>query len=201
MNHQEAPYAGLLQHLSNNSNSNEARLKLLERRLTGELPSPRSLTFDGHLQQSDLEDISSSRLFRLPANDHTSDSEGKGTTSGAQRSAKKRKVSPDSDQKDQGRQYPTASPPFRQVTNRVHVTSPVAKHSPHRKSPALTSPLSARLLQRNTINKYFSQRGDNSNVSCQPVSICTQTHASLQEQEQTMQNNLLSAFQKAEDAQ
>ncbi|KAL3147179.1 hypothetical protein ABBQ32_002684 [Trebouxia sp. C0010 RCD-2024] len=196
MDSQEAPYAGLLQRLSNTTNSNEARLKLLERRLTGELPSPRSLTFDGHLRQSDLDDVSSSRVPGTPVSAWASDN-GAEVTADAQLCSKKRKFS--DDLVDQRRQ-PARSSPFQQVTNRGHVTSP-AKHSPHRKSPVLTSPLSSRLLQRNTINKYFPNRGDNSADGKVPVSTCTQTDTSFQEQEYTLQGHLLTALRKAEEAQ
>lgn len=36
----QVPYAGLLHRLATTGNSNEERLKMLERRMTGELPSP-----------------------------------------------------------------------------------------------------------------------------------------------------------------
>lgn len=201
MESQEPPYSGLLQRLSNTSNSNEARLKLLERRLTGELLSPRSLTFEGHLRQSDLDDVSSSRLPGTPV---TAQTFGNGSgdaqfRSDAQLSSKKRKLSPDP--QDQRRQ-PARSLPLQQVTNRGNLTSPVAKHSPHRKSPALTSPLSSRLQQRNTINKYFpNNRGDDTADGNMPVSIGTQTDTSFQQQELTLQGHLLTAFKKAEEAQ
>ena len=194
MESQEAPYAGLLQRLSNTSNSNEARLKLLERRLTGELPSPRSLTFDGHLRQSDIDDVSSARLPGTPVSAHTSDNGSVETD--AQLCSRKRKFS-DTDQQDQRRQ-PARSLPFQQVTNRGPVTSPTAKHSPYRKSPALTSPLSSRLLQTNTINKYFPNRGVDSSV---PISMCTQTEISFQEQEHTMQGHWLTALRETEKTQ
>ena len=197
------PYASLMQRLSATSNSNEARLKLLERRLTGELPSPRSLTFGGHhdLQQSDLDDVSSSRLLQLPADSHSSDSK-EAELQQTTRSSKKRKVSPDADRQDQRRQQQqlARSPPFRQVTNR-EVRSPVAKHSPLRKSPALASPLSSKLLQRNTINKYFTNRGNSCADGCLPVGSFTQTDVSFQEQEQNMHAHLLTAFKAAEDSQ
>ena len=195
-------YTSLLQRLSTTSNSNEARLKLLERRLTGELPSPRSLTFCGHLQQSDLDDVSSSRLFQLPADSHPSGSK-EAQLQQAARSSKKRKVSPDVDHQDQRRQQPlpARSPPFRQVANCELATSPVAKSSPRRKSPALASPLSSKLLQRNTINKYLTNRANNSTNGCLPVSISTQTDVSLQEQEQSMQAHLVTASTAAEEAQ
>lgn len=199
MESQEAPqaYAGLLQRLSNTTNSNEARLKLLERRLTGGLPSPQSLTFDGHLRQSDFDDVSSSRVPGTPVSALAFDNGSAELTADAQLCAKKRKFS--GDLVDQRRQ-PARSLPFQQVTNHGHVTSP-AKHSPHRKSPVLTSPLSSRLLQRNTINKYFSNRGDNSANGKSPVSMCTQTDTSFQEQEYTMQGQLRTALRKAEEAQ
>ena len=195
---QEPPYAGLLQRLSNTSNSNEARLKLLERRLTGELPSPRSLTFEGHLRQSNLDDVSSSRLPGSPVSAQASGQGGTQSKSSAQLS-KKRKLSPDP--QDQRRQ-PARSLPLQQVTNRGNVISPTAKRSPHRKSPALTSPLSNRLQQRNTINKYFyNNRGDDTVDGNMLVSMCTQTDTSFQEQELILQGHLLTAFKKAEEAQ
>lgn len=197
MESQEAPYAGLLQRLSNTTNSNEARLKLLERRLTGELPSPRSLTFDGHLRQSDHDDVSSTRVPGMPVSARTFDKGSAEGSADAQLCSKKRKLS--SDQQDQTRQ-PARSLPFQQVTNRGNVTSP-ARHSPRRKSPALTSPLSSRLLQRNTINKYFPNRGDNSTDGNVLVSMCTQTDVSFQEQEHSLQSHLLTALRKAEEAQ
>ena len=198
MDSQEPSYAGLLQRLSNTSNSNEARLKLLERRLTGELPSPRSLTFDGHLRQSDLDDVCS-RLPGTPVSGHASDNRDTQSRSDAQLSSrKKRKASPD----QQDHRRPARSVPFQQVTNRGQITSPTARRSPHRKSPALTSPLSNRLLQRNTINKYFpNNRSDDTADGIVSVSICTQTETSFQEQEHTLQDRLLTAFRNAGEAQ
>ena len=197
----EAPYAGLLQRLSNTNNSNEARLKLLERRLTGELPSPRSLTFDDRLHQSDLDDVSSSRLFRPESPRQLLHSDAAKAQPEVHYSSKKRKVSPNTDQ-DLARQrpQPARSPPFRPVTNQKCITSPVAKHSPSGKSPALASPLSARLMQKNTINKYFSTKGNISSNGCLPIDVGTQTHVSFQEQEESMQRHLLTAFRTAEEA-
>ena len=198
MDSQEPPYTGLLQRLSNTSNSNEARLKLLERRLIGELPSPRSLGFEGHLRQSDLDDVCS----RLPGTPVSPQPVGNGDaqlTSDAQLCSKKRKLSPDP--QDQKRQ-PARSLPLQQVTNRGNLSSPVAKRSLHRKSPALTSPFSNRFQQRNTTNKYFpNNRGDDTAIGDVPVSISTQTDTSFQQQELTLQGHLLTAFRKAEEAQ
>ena len=198
MESQEPAYAALLQRLSNTSNSNEARLKLLERRLTGELPSPRSLTFEGHLQQSDLDDVSSSHLSGTPVSALGVGKGGPQFRSDAQLPSKKRKHSPDpQDQRPQ----PARSLPLQQVTNRGNLTSPVVRRSPHRRSPALTSPLSNRLQQRNTINRYFpNNRGDDFDGNML-VSMCTQTDTSFQEQELTLQGHLLTAFRKAEEAQ
>ena len=196
---EEPPYAALLQRLSNTSNSNEARLKLLERRLTGELPSPRSLTFEGHLGQSDLDDITSSRLPGTPVRAQAFGNKGAQVRSDAQLSSKKRKLSPDP--QDQRRQ-PARSLPLQQVNNHGNSTSPIAKRSPHRKSPALTSPLSNRAQQRNTINKYFpNNRGNDTVDGNMLVDMCTQTDTSFQEQELTLQRHLLTAFRKAEEAQ
>lgn len=198
MDSQEPAYAGLLQRLSNNSNSNEARLKLLERRLTGELPSPRSLTFDGQdLRQSDLDDVCS-RLPGTPVSGHASRNQNTLLRSDAQLSSKKKRKA-FSDQQDQ---QDHRSLPFQQVTNRGQMTSPTARRSPHRKSPALTSPLSTRLLQRNTINKYFpNNRSDDIADGTVSVSICTQTETSFQEQEHKLQDHLLNAFRKTGEAQ
>ena len=199
MESQEPPYAGLLQRLSNTSNSNEARLKLLERRLTGELPSPRSLTFEGHLRQSDLDDISSSRLPGTPVSAQAIGNGGAQARSNAQLLSKKRKLSPDP--QDQRRQ-PARSLPLQQVTNRGTLSSPIAKHSPHRRSPALTSPLSNRVQQRNTINNYFPNNRGNDTVDGNVlVDMYTQTDTSFQEQELTLQGHLMTAFRKAEEAQ
>ena len=192
--------AGLLQRLSNTNNSNEARLKLLERRLTGEMPSPRSLTFDGHLRHT-LDDATSSRYPLEHADRHTSDDDSTGLARSAERALKKRKVSPHSDQQDQNQQTPYAgrSVPLRQVTNQNGCkSSHVAKHDSHQKPSPVTSPTSNRLLQRNTISKYFPGRGQD---GMERVSICTQTHVSLQEQEQNMQSQLLTTFTIAENAQ
>jgi len=204
MEAQEAPYAGLLQRLSNTSNSNEARLKLLERRMTDELPSPRSLTFDGYLHQSP-DDVASSRYTQLHHADRLSDDEAIDLVDSAERAGKRRKVSPGSDQQDQPRQTPLAGPlsPLRSVTNHSgRKRSPAAKRDSYRKpSPALTSPLGNRLLQRNTISKYFNNKEENNAESFPPVTTGTQTHVSFHEQEQNMQSQLLTAFRTTEEAQ
>ncbi len=203
MEPQEAPYASLLQRLSNTSNSNEARLKLLERRLTGELPSPNSLTFDGHHLQNTLDDVTSSRLPQLheaalPSNDISPD-----LANSARRVGKKRKVSLDADQQDQARQTPPAArtSPLQQVTNQGgRIGSPAAQRDSYRKlSPG--RPLNNRPLQRNTISKYYSSTGDHSVESIPLVSTGTQTHVSLEEQEETMQCQLLAAFSATHEAQ
>ena len=203
MEAQEAPYAGLLQRLSNTSNSNEARLKLLERRMTGELPSPRSLTFDGYLHP---DDVASSRHTQLHHADRLSDDEAIDLIDSAERAGKRRKVSLGSDQQqDQARQTALAGPvsPLRPVTNHSgRKRSPAAKRESHRKpSPALTSPLGNRLLQRNTISKYFASKEENSAESFPPATTGTQTHVSFQEQEQNMESQLLAAFRTTEETQ
>ena len=204
MEPQVAPYTGLLQRSSNANNSNEARLKLLERRMTGELPSPRSLTFDGHLYQSS-DDVTSARFTQLPQHNQISDIETVDLTDSAERAGKRRKFSPASDQQDQNHKPPNTEPlsPLRQVTNQSRrKSSPATKRDSHRKaSPTLTSPLSSRLLQRNTISKYFASKGENSAETFPPATIGTQTHVSFQEQEQTLQNQLLVAFRTMEEAQ
>lgn len=204
MEPQEAPYAGLLQRASTANNSNEARLKLLERRMTGELPSPRSLTFDGHLYQSS-DDVASSRSTQLPQSDQISDIETMDLTDSTERAGKRRKFSPSSDQQDQTHKPPHTGPlsPLRQVTNQSgRRSSPTNKRDTHRKpSPTMTSPLSSRLLQRNTISKYFASKGENSAVPFPPANIGTQTHVSFEEQEQTLQKQLLVAFRTMEEAQ
>ena len=205
MESQDPPYADLLQRLANTSNSNEARLKLLERRFTGELPSPRSLTFDGqHSKQCSPDDDALSHAQQQHVQKRGVSPSDQSSFRSPERPGKKRRTSP-SDQQDHHRQVlqTGGSSPLRQVTNQQrHRSSPVAKRDlQKRPSPALTSPLSNRLLQKNTISKYFPSRGDNSLDSLPSISEGTQTHVSFEEQEQTMHNTLLAAFKAAEQAQ
>ena len=197
----QVPY-GLLHHLANSSNSNEERLKMLERRMTGELPSPQSLTFDGqHLKRSP--DENATRPGVVPYATAGSDSEESDSTSEAEPSNKRPRLSSSPHKQDKIQSGLHASP-FRQVTNHPRRHSSTAKrdtlpkHAPP--PPGTTPPPSSKPHKTNTINRYFGHRDDSRMDRFPPVSIETQTDTSLQEQQAAIQGQMQAAHNAAEQA-
>ena len=197
------PYAGLLQRLATNSNSNEERLKMLERRMTGELPSPRSLSFEAQ-QWKRSPDENSRAPGVVPyagvPYGAASDSEGSDSTGETEPSNKRPRLSSSPHKQDKAHLNKSASP-FQQVTNhpRRQGTSTVKreKHSKHAPPPpGGTPPPGSKPNKPNTINKYFSHREDSVTERLPSVSIEIQTDVSLQQQQAAMQTQL----QHAQDA-
>ena len=188
----QVPYAGLLHRLATNSNSNEERLKLLERRMTGELPSPRSLSFEA--QQLKRSPDENSRAPAIVPYSGVSDSEGSDSTSETEPSNKRPRLSSSPHKQNKAHLGRSASP-FQQVTNhpRRQGSSTVKrekqpKHAPP--PPGGTPPPSSKPHKTNTINKYFSHREDNARERLPLVSTETQTDVSFQQQQAAMQSEV-----------
>ena len=175
---------------------------MLERRMTGELPSPQSLSFDEqHLKRSP--DENATRPGLVPYARAGSDSEGSDSTSEAELSNKRPKLSSSPHEQDKTQSGMHASP-FRQVTNQPRRHNSTAKRDTHPKHapppPGTTPPSSSRPHQINTINRYFGHRDDNRMDRFPPVSTETQTDASLQQQQAVIQGQLQAAQTAAEQA-
>lgn len=202
---QELPYAGLLQRLGSISNSDEERLRMLERRMTGEVSSPRALTFEGQqLRQVSGESAGPSGRTPVVNGDALSDSNESDTTSETEPSAKRARHSSSPNKTDQAHGCLHASP-FRQLTNhpRRHGNSSAKrdKHPKHAPPPGTTPPPTSRTHKpANTINKYFSHRGDGASYSTPVAHVETQTDASYQHQQDAMQHQLHAAQSDVEQA-
>lgn len=197
----QVPYAGLLHRLANSSNSNEERLKMLERRMTGELPSPRSLSFGGQqLRRSPDENPRAPGISLIPYANAASDSEGSDSTSGTEPSNKRPRLSSSPHKHDKAH-----ASPFRQVTNHPkRLSSSTVKRDKHPKHapppPAGTPPPGQRPQRPNTINKYFCHRDDSRVGRLPSVHAETQTSVSLQEEQAAMHTRLQAANTAAQQS-